>query len=182
MNVRTAVLSCSFARLPGILHLQQRGRDGPREGTSCARSPCIRRSCKASLVSLTPTSSSFRHLRRSSCQSPIYSKPKEREISRLGQTLKWSMECQAAFEKLKQLFAVEPVLKHPNPNKLFVIQADVSDITVHAVLLQKIQQGLLQPCAYTSKKLSNTECRWGIWEKEAYAVLWTLLTWRQERE
>lgn len=39
-----------------------------------------------------------------------------------NQLLKWTMECQAAFEKLKWLFAVsKPVSKHPDPEKPFII-------------------------------------------------------------
>lgn len=38
------------------------------------------------------------------------------------------MECQAVFEKLKWSFAAEPVLKHPEPNAPFIIQADMSDV------------------------------------------------------
>lgn len=41
-----------------------------------------------------------------------------------------------------------------------------------AMLLQKYPQGKLPPCAYLSKKLTDTEKRWAIWKKEAYAVLW----------
>lgn len=47
---------------------------------------------------------------------------------------------------------VEPVLKHPNPNAPFIIQVDVSDVAVGAILLQKNEQGVLQSCTYTSKK------------------------------
>ncbi|XP_013928973.1 PREDICTED: ferric-chelate reductase 1, partial [Thamnophis sirtalis] len=46
------------------------------------------------------------------------------------------MECQAAFEKLKRLFAEEPVLKHPDMDAAFVVQADASDVAVGAMLLQ----------------------------------------------
>ncbi|XP_026546854.1 uncharacterized protein K02A2.6-like, partial [Notechis scutatus] len=38
--------------------------------------------------------------------------------------LDWCMECQAAFEKLKRLFTAEPVLKHPDMDAPFVVQAD----------------------------------------------------------
>lgn len=38
------------------------------------------------------------------------SKPK------LSQPLKWSMECQADFEKLNWPLAAEPVFKHPDPD------------------------------------------------------------------
>lgn len=98
---------------------------------------------------------------------------------RPSQPLEWTMSCQAAFEKLKRLFAAEPVLKHPVMDELFIVQADASDAAVGAVLLQTNADGQLQPCAYTSRKFSDTERRWAIWEKEAFAVRWALLTWRQ---
>lgn len=47
------------------------------------------------------------------------------------------MECQATYEKLKRLFTAEPVLKHPDPMKSFVIQADANDVALGAVLLRK---------------------------------------------
>lgn len=87
--------------------------------------------------------------------------------SKLSQPLKWTMECQAAFEKFKWLFVAETVLKHPDTNKPFVIQADPSDVAVGAVLLKEKGCGQLQPCAYISKKLTETEQHWAVWEKEA---------------
>lgn len=53
------------------------------------------------------------------------------------------MECQAAFENIKWLFSAESVLKHPDPEKPFVIKADVSNIAVGAILLQENEQGQL---------------------------------------
>lgn len=61
------------------------------------------------------------------------------------------MKCQAIFEKLKQLFIAELVLRQPNPDPPFVIQADVSDVAVGAVLLQEKPQGILQLYANNSK-------------------------------
>lgn len=65
------------------------------------------------------------------------------------QPLKWNMECQVAFEKLKKFFSAEPVFKHPDPDKPFVIQADTSDVAVGAVLLQENDGEQFQPCVYT---------------------------------
>ncbi|XP_060546785.1 solute carrier family 2, facilitated glucose transporter member 9 [Pantherophis guttatus] len=53
------------------------------------------------------------------------------------QLLAWLLDYQRAFEKLKQLFAEEPILQHPNPERQFIVQADASDVAVAAVLLQK---------------------------------------------
>ncbi|KAK9401689.1 hypothetical protein NXF25_010045 [Crotalus adamanteus] len=97
---------------------------------------------------------------------------------RPGQPLAWTMACQQAFESLKGLFAREPILIHPDPGRPFVVQADASDVAIGAILLQRNTDGLLQPCAYTSKKFTDTERRWAVWEKEAFAVKWALSTWR----
>lgn len=78
------------------------------------------------------------------------------------------------FKKLKHLFVAEPVLKHPDLVKSFVIQTNASDV----VLLQKNLKGDLQLCAYTSQNLSDAERHWVIWEKEVFTVLWLLLTLR----
>ncbi|KAK9408147.1 hypothetical protein NXF25_006921 [Crotalus adamanteus] len=102
--------------------------------------------------------------------SPVKTRP--------SQPLAWSRESQAAFEHLKALFAKEPILLHPDPDKQYIVQADASDVAVGAVLLQRNLKGELQPCAYTSRKLSETERRWAIWEKEAFAIKWALVTWR----
>lgn len=76
---------------------------------------------------------------------------------KLSQPLKWIMECQAAFEKLEHLFTGKPVLKHPDPNEPFVIQVKANDVAVGAVLLQKNNQGTLQPCAVENCPMLSTD-------------------------
>lgn len=63
----------------------------------------------------------------------------------------------SCLQELKHLFAVELVLKHSNLDEPVVIQADVSDVAVGAVLLQKNAKRELQPCTYMFCKLSDTE-------------------------
>lgn len=69
--------------------------------------------------------------------------------------------------------------KTPRAQWPFVIQPDASDDIVGAALLHKNEQVALQPCVYTSRKLTKTKCRWAVWEKEAYEVYWVLLTWKR---
>ncbi|XP_026540034.1 vomeronasal type-2 receptor 26-like [Notechis scutatus] len=61
----------------------------------------------------------------------------------LGQPLQWDLTCQKVFETLKELFAKEPVLKHPDPEHPFIIQADASDMAVGAVVMPKNYQYIL---------------------------------------
>lgn len=72
-----------------------------------------------------------------------------------NQPLNWTMDCQAAFGKSKGLFVAEPILKHPNPEKLFVIQVDASNVDMRAVLLQHNKERKLQHSL--SHKLNETE-------------------------
>lgn len=69
-----------------------------------------------------------------------------------SQPLGWKLECQESLKKqplkkLKRLFATEPLLKQPNPEKPFVIQTDASGVAVGTVWLRKNKKDDLQPCA-----------------------------------
>uniref|UniRef100_A0A803TBM3 Gypsy retrotransposon integrase-like protein 1 n=1 Tax=Anolis carolinensis TaxID=28377 RepID=A0A803TBM3_ANOCA len=95
-----------------------------------------------------------------------------------GAKLSWTPECQKAFETLKECFTEGPILKHPDIRSPFIIHCDASDCAYGAVLLQKDQNGNLKPCGYLSRKFSETEKCWPIWEKEALAILKALECWR----
>ncbi|KAK9395555.1 hypothetical protein NXF25_018916, partial [Crotalus adamanteus] len=83
-----------------------------------------------------------------------------------------------SVREVKGFIAKEPLLLHPDPEQQFIVQADASDVALGAVLLQRNPTGTLQPCAYTSRKVTDTERAWAVWEKEAFAVKWALSTWR----
>ena len=55
--------------------------------------------------------------------------------------------------------------------KLFVLRTVASGVGVVAVLLQE-NEGKLYPVGYASKKLSLTEAKYPIIEKESLAVVW----------
>ena len=46
------------------------------------------------------------------------------------------------------------------------------------MILQRDEAGCLHPIAFLSKKFSETERNWTIWEKEAAAIKLALSTWR----
>lgn len=72
-----------------------------------------------------------------------------------GCPIQWMTDCQRAFKQLKSLFAKEPVVKHLDPSKPFLVQEDASDVAVGTVLLQVNEEGALQLCAYMSQKLND---------------------------
>ena len=70
-----------------------------------------------------------------------------RKVKSPGSILQLTDACQAAFDKLKQMFVAEPIPQHPDPECPFIFQVDASDASVGGILLQKDPQGGLRPFA-----------------------------------
>jgi len=83
----------------------------------------------------------------------------------------WSQECENAFVNLKKRLSSKPICVLADPELPFTLRTDASDVGLGAVLLQDHGLGL-QPVAYASKKLTDTERAYATIEKEAYAILW----------
>ncbi|KAJ1153917.1 hypothetical protein NDU88_006675 [Pleurodeles waltl] len=86
----------------------------------------------------------------------------------------WTEACQNAFDDLKAAMCTAPVLKSPDYSKEFVVQTDVPEHGIGAVLSQLNEEGLDQPVAVISRRLLPRERRWSAIEREAFAVVWAL--------
>ena len=84
--------------------------------------------------------------------------------------VEWTPEAVASFERLKRALCAAPVLKTPNFTKEFVLQTDVSDRGVGAVLSQQAEGGGDRPVANFSKKLLPREQKYSTVEKECLAI------------
>ena len=84
--------------------------------------------------------------------------------------VKWTPECNSAFEKLKELLCAAPVLRSLEFEKIFILQTDASDRGVGAVLSQRSDDGNDHPVAYYSRKLLPCEVRYSTIEKECLAI------------
>lgn len=71
-------------------------------------------------------------------------------------------------------------LKIPDYNKEFILRTDASNIGLGAVLMQANKDDILKPIEWASKKLTDTEKRYGISEKEMYAVFWGIKRFEYE--
>ncbi|CAI7885848.1 unnamed protein product [Closterium sp. NIES-53] len=87
---------------------------------------------------------------------------------------KWDTPHQQAMEQLQTALTTAPVLILPDPEKDYIVEADASDQAVGVVLMQDHGNGL-QPIAYLSKKLHGAELNYPIHNKEALAIVPTLL-------
>ena len=87
---------------------------------------------------------------------------------------RWSEECQAAFDKLKELLITSPILAYPNFQQDFVLETDASHQGLGAVLSQVQSDGRSHPIAYASRGLTPAEKNYGIADLETLAVVWSI--------
>ncbi|CAA0816892.1 Unknown protein, partial [Striga hermonthica] len=82
----------------------------------------------------------------------------------------WTMECQNAFDNIKEVLSQLPTLQKPLLDEPLYLYLGVSDVAVSAVLIR--QDGLQQfPVYYVSKALHDAELRYPYMEKLAFALI-----------
>jgi phospholipid-translocating ATPase len=90
----------------------------------------------------------------------------------------WTADYEHAFTILKSCLRNSPVLVHPKFDRENLLQTDASDIGLGAILSQLDDNGVEGPIAYVSKILSGRERNYCTTEKEAFAVIFGILTFR----
>ncbi|MGH0149802.1 UNVERIFIED_CONTAM: hypothetical protein FKN15_016115 [Acipenser sinensis] len=85
--------------------------------------------------------------------------------------IKWSAECQGAFDTIKRRLCQAPTLITPDFTKRFILHTDASDVGLGAVLSQKVA-GVEHPILYLSKKMLPRERNYSVVEKECLAIKW----------
>ncbi|KAF9758262.1 Retrovirus-related Pol polyprotein from transposon [Nosema granulosis] len=82
----------------------------------------------------------------------------------------WTAEMEQEFTELKKVIQNLGNLKVPDYERKFLLSTDASKSGMGAVLMQKNEKGEWVPVQWSSKKFTPTEVRYGISEKEMYAV------------
>ena len=95
------------------------------------------------------------------------------DLTRKNVPFVWTPERQRAFDRIKSCLIEAPVLRLPDFNKPFEVICDASGFGIGAILLQ---DGHLIACE--SAKLKGSELNWSTTEKELYAVVHAMRTWR----
>ena len=96
----------------------------------------------------------------------------------------WDQTCVHAFEHLKLLMCLRPILQQPNYTKAFFLATDASAYGVGTVLSQegelnpRTQKPMLCPVAYYSSTFTQTERNYDIYEREFLGVLKALKRFR----
>lgn len=77
------------------------------------------------------------------------------KLTRKNVNFCWSVTCQEAFDRLKQLLVDAPLLIFPNFARGFVMEMDASGVGLGTVLAQQVEDGTLHPVAYASGTLQQ---------------------------
>jgi hypothetical protein len=83
--------------------------------------------------------------------------------------LVWNSTADAAFEKVKDLISKSPLLYFINDIAPIVLMTDASDYGVGGYLYQVVDNQK-QVVALVSKSLNETQLKWSVIQKEAYAI------------
>jgi hypothetical protein len=95
-----------------------------------------------------------------------------------GNELKWTTKPRESFVQIKKALTEALVLVSPDYSKDFLIFSFASFDTVAAVLLQRNEEGREQPISFFIKALRDAEVRYEIMEKQAYALVKALKSFR----
>ena len=96
-------------------------------------------------------------------------------LTKKNQKYEWLEEQQRAFELLCAMVMTASVLHRPDPNGLFIVQTDASDVGLRAVLLQEVksQERVIE---FASRVLTPAERNYSVTEREC--LVWAIQKFR----
>jgi hypothetical protein len=80
------------------------------------------------------------------------------------------------FEKFESMSLL--CLIHLDPAKPFIVETNVSDFVLGAILSQFGINGLLHPVAFYSRKLTSAEINYHVYDNELLAIIMAFEQWR----
>ncbi len=94
-----------------------------------------------------------------------------KDLTSKNQPFRWTVDCQRAFEELKDKLVTSPIFVKANLSKRFILETDTSQHHVASVLLQYDDEDLPRAVGYFSKKLKQAEVRYSVTDREALAIV-----------
>ena len=88
--------------------------------------------------------------------------------------VEWTVECEEAFEKLKEICTQTPVLAYADYKRPFKLTTDASKKGLGAVLSQVGEDGKERPVAFASRTLNKAEKNYTTHKLEFLALKWSI--------
>ena len=99
------------------------------------------------------------------------------DLTRKNAEFKWIDSHTNAVAKLKKAIAAPDCLAIFDSEFTTILTTDACDYALGAALSQKHPQGE-RPVAFISRILTLTECRYSMWEKELFSIIWAVKYFR----
>ena len=96
------------------------------------------------------------------------------ELTHKNAKFLWNDDRQKAFDTLKNHLISDHVLAFPDASKPFELYCDSSMDCIGSCLVQRDENNDPRPLYYISHSLDKSKRKWGITEKEAYAIVYSL--------
>ena len=93
--------------------------------------------------------------------------------SRKCNPIKWDLECQTAFDQLKELCTTTPVLAYTDFTRPFKLHTDASVLGLGAVLYQ-LRESVEKVISYASRSLTQSETKYPINKLEFLCLKWAI--------
>jgi hypothetical protein len=94
--------------------------------------------------------------------------------------IKWTEDCQKAFDKIKEYLLNPPILVPPTPGRPLILYLTIQEASMGCMLGQQDETGKKeQAIYYLSKKFTEPETRYLLVEKTCCALAWASRKLRQ---
>ena len=100
------------------------------------------------------------------------------ELTKKGVPFVWSDDCEHAFVTLREALISPPILKYPDFEHPFILYTDASAYAIGSVLAQKCEDGKEHVIAYASHTLESRERKWSTYDRELWAIVWSIRHFR----
>lgn len=96
------------------------------------------------------------------------------DLIKKGIKFEWSDDCEHAFQYLRQALVQPPILSYPDFDSSFILYVDASSYAVGSVLAQKDHSNRERVIAYASHSLTQSERKWSTYDRELWAIVWSI--------
>ncbi|KAL1252203.1 hypothetical protein QQF64_019999 [Cirrhinus molitorella] len=99
-------------------------------------------------------------------------------LTQKGKLFVWTSVEQEAFDSLRRALTTAPILSYPDFSREFLLFTNASNTAIGCVLSQMTDVGKESVIAYGSHILTPTEKRWSTYDRELWAIVWSIRHFR----